>query len=105
MCLDEQEQEQGSPVIGNASLPLGEVKLKKVTPKPAAAPPPKEEPSFENELLAKLKRRQVSIDQPAPPTTSETTQPSEIPETTPTVDTPTKPIDTPSEVVTAPVVS
>lgn len=72
-----------SPVIGNAALPLGEVKLKKVAPK--VAPPPKQEPpSFDNELLAKLKKRQVTIDQPAPPTNQqESEQVVEVPVETP----------------------
>lgn len=62
------------PVIGNAALPLGEVKLKKVAPK--VAPPPKQEPpSFDNELLAKLKKRQVSMDQPVLPTNQQESEP------------------------------
>ena len=71
------------PVIGNAALPLGEVKLKKVAPK--VAPPPKQEPpSFDNELLAKLKKRQVTIDQPVPPTNQQEPEPVvEVPAETP----------------------
>lgn len=88
--------ESSSPVIGNPSLPLGEVKLKKTTPN--VAPPPKEEPTFENELLAKLKRRQASLDQPAAqPTSREGTTEEPIAEITDTphhVDTP--PMDTPT---------
>ena len=58
-----------SPVHGNASLPLGEVRLKKVSSGPP--PPAKEEPKFDNELLAKLKRRQESMDTPPAPPTGE----------------------------------
>lgn len=71
---------------------MGEVKLKRVTPK-VVPPLPKEESTFENELLAKLRRRQESIDQPAPPTSLEVTQDNQEPSPIPTQSevTPTQP--------------
>ena len=65
---------------------MGEVKLKKTTPK--VAPPPKEEPNFENELLAKLKKRQA-MEQSTPPTENKDVS----------VDTPPQQVDTPPQKV------
>ena len=69
---------------------ITDVKLKKVSDRPKHNPPPQEEPSFENELLAKLKKRQETIDVAPTQNTVEmvNTQTNEIPqEVTPPVQT------------------